>query len=58
MKKEEMSFIEIGRGFETPIYKSEMVVGNITIRFIKRFNWLNRMMFKIFFGLDIRNTRK
>lgn len=38
-----------------PIYKSEMIIGSMTIRFEKRFNWLNRLMFKVFFGLTIKN---
>lgn len=40
-----------------PIHKSELIVGNITIRFEKRFNWLNRLMFKMFFGLTIKNIK-
>lgn len=58
-KNEELAFIEIGRDlYKNPNYKSELIIGNITIRFEKRFNWLNRKMFKLFFGLNITNIRK
>ena len=40
-----------------PVYKSEMIIGSMTIRFEKRFNWLNRLMFKLFFGLNIKNIK-
>lgn len=53
------SLLEISNTLITnPVYKSEMIIGSITIRFEKRFNWLNRMMFKIFFGLTIKNIKE
>lgn len=36
-------------------YKSELRVGNIYIRFTKKFNKFQRFMLKIIFGLDIYN---
>lgn len=54
----EKAFIEFGEVVKPPIYKSEMIIHNITIRFEKRFNWLNRFMFKVFFGLIIRNIEE
>ena len=36
-------------------FKSELRVGNIYIRFIKRFNKFQRLMLKWVFGLDIYN---
>ena len=52
-------FIEISdMVIKNPAYKSEMIIGNLTIRFEKRFNWLNRWMFKRFFGLTIRNIKR
>ena len=35
--------------------KSQGVIGNITINFTKTFNWLQRKMWKMFFGLEIEN---
>lgn len=36
-------------------YKSELRVGNIYIRFTKKFNWFQRLMLRWVFGLDIYN---
>ena len=38
--------------------KSEMKIGDMTIYHQnKRFNWLNRFMFKTFFGIEIINLK-
>jgi hypothetical protein len=36
-------------------YKSELRIGNIYIRFTKKFNWFKRLMLKWVFGLNIYN---
>jgi hypothetical protein len=36
-------------------YKSELRIGNIHIRFTKKFNWFQRLMLKWVFGLNIYN---
>lgn len=36
-------------------YKSELRIGNIYIRFTKKFNWFQRLMLKWVFGLNIYN---
>lgn len=36
-------------------YKSELKIGNIYIRFTKKFNWFQRLMLKWVFGLNIYN---
>lgn len=36
-------------------YKSELKVGNIYIRFTKKFNWFQRLMLRWVFGLNIYN---
>jgi len=41
-----------------PAYKSELTLGNLTIRFTKKFNWFNRKMLKLIFGLDIKNIKE
>lgn len=51
----ESPFIEFGKVYKNPDYKSELVIGHLTIRLEKRFNWLNRLMFKLFFGVKITN---
>lgn len=35
--------------------KAKGIIGNITIYFDKTFNWLQRKMWKICFGVDITN---
>ncbi len=35
--------------------KSILEIGNIKIYNIKRFSWLQRKMFKVFFGVEISN---
>lgn len=35
--------------------KSILEIGNIKIYNTKKFNWLQRKMFKIFFGIEINN---
>ena len=39
-------------------YKSKIVVGNITIMLEKKFNWFNRLMFKLVFGIKIENIKE
>lgn len=36
-------------------FKSELRIGNIYIRFTKKFNWFQRLMLKWVFGLNIYN---
>lgn len=38
--------------------KSLLEIGNIKIYNIKKFNWFQRKMFKIFFGIKINNLEK
>lgn len=58
MNKEEVAFIEIDNNFiKMPEYKSELIIGNITIRFTKNFNWFNRLMMKWVFGLKINKLK-
>ena len=37
--------------------KSMLEIGNIKIYNTKKFNWLHRKMFKIFFGIKIENIK-
>ena len=63
MKAKEIPFLEIklydeeGNEIitENTDFKSELVVGNIYIRFTKKFNWFQRLMLKLIFGLNIHN---
>ncbi len=52
MKGETTTFIE----HEKP--KSKILVGNLTIMNTKHFNWLNKLMFKIFFGIKIEDYKE
>lgn len=38
--------------------KSRGIIGNITISFNKKFNWLQRKMWKVYFGLEITNLKE
>lgn len=38
--------------------KAEGIIGNITIYFPNTFNWLQRKMWKMCFGLDISNIKE
>ena len=59
MRVDEIPFLEIapsGRMFKPyEEFKSELVIGNVTVRFTKSFNWFNRLMLKLVFGLNIHN---
>ena len=47
-------FLEISYKINEELnYKSKLVVGNITVRFTKKFNWFNRLMIRLIFGLKI-----
>lgn len=37
--------------------KSMLEIGNIKVYNIKKFNWLQRKMFKVFFGIKINNLK-
>lgn len=40
-----------------PIIKSMLTIGNITFYFEKKFNWFNRLMLRLVFGLKIENVK-
>lgn len=47
-------FVEISHEINEELnYKSKLVIGNITVRFTKKFNWFNRLMIRLVFGLKI-----
>lgn len=37
--------------------KSILEIGNIKVYNIKKFNWINRIMFKLLFGIKIKNIK-
>lgn len=39
-------------------YNSIIIIGNMKIRNIKKFNWFNRLMFKLIFGIKIKNIKE
>ncbi len=42
-----------------PEYKAELIVGeNLHICITKRMNWFHRLMFKVFFGITVKNYPK
>lgn len=38
--------------------KSILEIGNIKVYNIKKFNWINRIMFKLLFGIKIKNIKE
>lgn len=44
--------------FKQPDIKSKMIIGNLTIMNTKHFNLLNKIMFKIFFGIKIEDVKQ
>lgn len=37
--------------------KSKLTIAQMTIYFYKKFNWFNRLMFRLLFGLKIENIK-
>ncbi len=48
--------IEVGFGW--PKTKSLLKIGNMVIHSTHHFNWLQRKMWKLFFGFDIENVKE
>ena len=55
--KQKVSKIEIKPFLNQEEPKAKGVISNITIYFDKRFNWLQRFMWKTCFGLEITNLK-
>lgn len=56
-KERELLRIDYKETLKVNKYKSSMVIGNITINNVKKFNWLQKLMFKIFFGIKIEDIK-
>lgn len=41
-----------------PKPKSKIILGNLEIHITKKFNWFNRLMLRLVFGLDIKNVKE
>ena len=41
---------------KNPKYQSKIVLGNFTIFLEKKFNWFNRLMIKLVFGINIEKV--
>lgn len=54
-KETELLRIDSKEVLEAQKYRSSMIIGNMTINNIKKFNWLQKKMFKIFFGIEIKD---
>ena len=48
--------IEIGGS--SPNIKSHLKIGNMIFHNTKHFNWLERKMWKLFFGFEIENIKE
>ena len=49
--------IEIDYRKKEEKYHSILIIGNMKIRNIKKFNWFRRVMFKLVFGIKIENIK-
>lgn len=38
--------------------KSKLTIAQMTIYFYKKFNWVNRLMLRLIFGLKVENIKK
>lgn len=52
----EPNTLNIGYGW--PKIKSHLKIGNMVINNTHHFNWLQRKMWKLFFGFDIENVKE
>ena len=51
----EQPFIVFKSKESNEVYISKIIFGNMEISITKKFNWLNKIMFKIFFNIKIEN---
>lgn len=38
------------------VFKSKIVIGDYSIYITKKFNWFNRLMIKLIFGITVENV--
>lgn len=50
--------IEIDYRKKEEKYLSTLTIGNVKVNNIKKFNWFNRLMFKLVFGIKIENIKE
>ena len=46
------------KNYITPDYKAKLDLGNTIIYLTKHYNWFNRKMLKLVFGLNIENIKE
>lgn len=54
----EQKIDELGFAIKQEKTKSQGIIGNFIIYFPRTFNWLQRKMWKICFGLEITNLKE
>lgn len=57
-KEQELIRIDYKETLNLKKYKSKMIIGNITISNVNHFNWLQKLMFKIFFGIKVEDIKE
>lgn len=45
------------KGLQSPPVKSKIIIGNLTIFNTKKFNWFQKKMIKLVFGIKIENIK-
>lgn len=53
MKENNIPFVEISNESNEKTYKSSLILGHIKINLTQSFNWFQRLMIKLIFGLKI-----
>lgn len=56
--KDELIRVDFKENLNIENYHSALIVGNIRINNIKHFNWFQKKMWKLFFGIKIIDLEK
>lgn len=52
-KEQELIRIDYKETLKVKKYKSTLIIGNIRINNVKHFNWFQKLLWKVFFGIKI-----
>lgn len=58
VKEQELIRMDYKEDLKVKNYRSKLIIGNIQINNIKHFNWFQKIMWKLMFGIKIINLEK
>ncbi len=58
VKEQELIRIDFKETLNVKKYKSTLIIGNMRINNIKHFNWLQKLMYKLFFGIKVVDIKQ